>query len=83
MPLAFKVVKGKGEWWENNHEVHTLAVTGRSSFGSNLYGHAKSGPMAGKPVTLDGSRASTPSRMEKSPRRNSSTIWAVDMQPPS
>jgi len=52
-------VKGKGEWWEKNHEVHKAEAEGPYPHGDRFIVHfkyditAKSGPMAGKRMTMD------------------------------
>ena len=52
-------VKGKGEWWEKNHEVHSVEVAGPWPHGDRFIVRfkldvtGKSGPMAGKRMTLD------------------------------
>jgi ketosteroid isomerase-like protein len=56
---GIKAVKGKGEWWEQNHEVHGAEVDGPWPQGDRFIVRfkldvtAKSGPMAGKRMTLD------------------------------
>lgn len=52
-------VKAKGEWWENNHEVHKAEAEGPYPHGDRFIVHfkydvtAKAGPMAGKRFTMD------------------------------
>jgi hypothetical protein len=52
-------VKGKGEWWEANHEVHKGEAQGPFPHGDRFIVRfiydvtAKAGPMAGKRMTLD------------------------------
>jgi len=52
-------VKGKGEWWEKNHEVHKAEAEGPYPHGDRFIVHfkyditAKSGPMAGKRMVMD------------------------------
>jgi hypothetical protein len=52
-------VKGKTEWWEKNHEVHSGKVTGPWPHGDRFIVHftfdvtPKMGPMAGKRITID------------------------------
>jgi hypothetical protein len=52
-------VKGKAEWWEKNHEVHSGKAVGPWPHGDRFIVHfnydvtAKAGPMAGKRMTLD------------------------------
>ena len=52
-------VKGKSEWWENNHEVHRAEVEGPWPNGDRFVVRfkyevtSKAGPMAGKRMTLD------------------------------
>jgi ketosteroid isomerase-like protein len=52
-------VKGKAEWWTNNHEVHSSVVTGPWPHGDRFVANfkmdvtAKAGPMAGKRFTLE------------------------------
>jgi len=52
-------VKGKGDWWAANHEVHNGEVEGPYPNGDRFIVHfkfevtAKAGPMAGKRFTLD------------------------------
>jgi ketosteroid isomerase-like protein len=52
-------IKGKGEWWAANHEVHKADVHGPFPHGDRFIVHfkyditAKAGPMAGKRFTMD------------------------------
>jgi ketosteroid isomerase-like protein len=52
-------VKGKGEWWEANHEVHKAEAEGPYPNGDRFVVHfkyevtAKAGPMAGKRFVMD------------------------------
>lgn len=52
-------VKGKGEWWMANHEVHSATVDGPYPHGDRFIVRftyditAKAGPMAGKRFTMD------------------------------
>jgi ketosteroid isomerase-like protein len=52
-------IKGKGEWWAANHEVHGAKVEGPFPHGDRFVVRftydvtAKSGPMAGKRFTMD------------------------------
>ncbi len=52
-------VKGKSEWWENNHEVHRAEVEGPWPNGDRFVVRfkydvtSKAGPMAGKRMTID------------------------------
>ena len=52
-------VKGKGEWWVQNHEVHKAEVEGPYPHGDRFIVRfkydvtAKAGPMAGKRFTMD------------------------------
>lgn len=56
---GIKAVRGKGEWWEKNHEVHSAKVEGPWPHGDRFIVRfvldvtGKSGPMAGKRMTLD------------------------------
>lgn len=56
---GIKAVKGKGEWWEQNHEIHGVQVDGPWPHGDRFIVRfkldvtGKSGPMAGKRMTLD------------------------------
>jgi SnoaL-like domain len=52
-------VTGKSEWWEKNHEVHKAEITGPWPHGDRFIVRItyevtpKTGPMAGKRITLD------------------------------
>jgi ketosteroid isomerase-like protein len=52
-------VKGKGEWWVQNHDVHKAEVDGPFPHGDRFIVRfkydvtAKAGPMAGKRFTMD------------------------------
>ena len=52
-------IKGKNEWWEKNHEVHSAEVEGPWPHGDRFIVHfkydvtAKGGPMAGNRMMLD------------------------------
>jgi hypothetical protein len=52
-------VNGKADWWEKNHEVHRAEVAGPWPHGDRFIVRftyeitAKSGPMAGKRMTMD------------------------------
>jgi ketosteroid isomerase-like protein len=52
-------VKGKGEWWEANHEVHKAEVEGPFPHGDRFIVRfkyevtGKAGPMAGKTFVMD------------------------------
>jgi hypothetical protein len=52
-------VKKKGEWWEQNHEIHSAEVQGPWPHGDRFIVRfimdvtAKAGPMAGKKMHLD------------------------------
>lgn len=52
-------VKGKSEWWANNHEVHSGEAVGPFPNGDRFIVRftydvtAKAGPMAGKRFTMD------------------------------
>ena len=52
-------IKGKGEWWAANHEVHTGEVEGPYPHGDRFIVRfkydvtAKAGPMAGKRFVMD------------------------------
>lgn len=52
-------VKGKAEWWEKNHEVHSGSAEGPWPHGDRFIVRfkydvtAKAGPMAGKRMALD------------------------------
>jgi ketosteroid isomerase-like protein len=52
-------IKGKGEWWEKNHEVHKAEADGPFPHGDRFIVRfkydvtAKAGPMAGKRFVMD------------------------------
>jgi hypothetical protein len=52
-------VRGKGEWWQKNHEVHSIHVDGPWPHGERFIVRfkldvtPKTGPMAGKRMTMD------------------------------
>jgi ketosteroid isomerase-like protein len=52
-------IKGKSEWWANNHEVHRAEVAGPFPNGDRFIVRftydvtAKAGPMAGQRFTMD------------------------------
>jgi ketosteroid isomerase-like protein len=52
-------IKGKGEWWAANHEVHKAEADGPYPHGDRFIVHfkydvtAKAGPMAGKRFVMD------------------------------
>ena len=52
-------IRGKAEWWEKNHEVHSGNAEGPWPHGDRFIVHftydvtAKAGPMAGKRMKLD------------------------------
>jgi ketosteroid isomerase-like protein len=52
-------IKGKGEWWVANHEVHKAEAEGPYPHGDRFIVHfkydvtAKAGPMAGKRFVMD------------------------------
>ena len=52
-------IKGKSEWWEKNHEVHSAGAEGPYPHGYRFIVHfkydvtAKAGPMAGKRFVMD------------------------------
>jgi hypothetical protein len=56
---GIEAIRGKGEWWVNNHEVHKAEVEGPFPNGDRFIVRfkydvtAKAGPMAGKRMTLD------------------------------
>ena len=56
---GFAAVKGKTEWWEQNHEVHRGEAEGPWPHGDRFIVRfkydvtAKTGPMAGKRMNLD------------------------------
>lgn len=56
---GFAKVKGKTEWWEQNHEIHSGQADGPWPHGDRFIVHfkfditAKTGPMAGKRMNLE------------------------------
>jgi ketosteroid isomerase-like protein len=52
-------VKGKAEWWYNNHEIHSMKTTGPWPHGDRFIANftidvtPKAGPMAGKRFVLE------------------------------
>ena len=56
---GLQAVKGKGEWWEQNHEVHSAQIEGPWPNGDRFIVRfkfdvtSKAGPMAGKRMTMD------------------------------
>jgi hypothetical protein len=52
-------VRGKNDWWEKNHEVHSANIEGPWPHGDRFIVHytfdvtAKDGPMAGQRMQLD------------------------------
>lgn len=52
-------VRAKGEWWVNNHEIHSAKVAGPWPHGDRFIVHftfevtPKAGPMTGKRITID------------------------------
>jgi len=56
---GIKAVRGKGEWWEKNHTVHSAQVDGPWPHGDRFIVRfkldvtPKAGPMAGKRMTMD------------------------------
>ncbi len=52
-------VRGKGEWWEANHEIHSVDIAGPWPHGDRFIVRmtmdvtAKGGPMAGKRFPMD------------------------------
>jgi ketosteroid isomerase-like protein len=56
---GIKAVRGKTEWWEQNHDVHNCEVSGPWPHGDRFIVTmkidvtSKSGPMAGKRATFD------------------------------
>ena len=52
-------IKKKGEWWVNNHEVHSAEINGPWPHGDRFIVNfkfdvtPKAGPMAGKRMTMD------------------------------
>jgi ketosteroid isomerase-like protein len=56
---GIKAIRGKNEWWVNNHEMHSFEVSGPWSHGDRLITRmeidvtSKTGPMAGKRMTFE------------------------------
>jgi ketosteroid isomerase-like protein len=56
---GIKAIRGKGEWWTANHEIHSSKVDGPWPHGDRFIVRftmdvtSKVGPMAGKRMTLD------------------------------
>jgi hypothetical protein len=56
---GIEAIRGKGEWWVKNHEVHKAEVEGPFPNGDRFVVRfkydvtAKAGPMAGKRMTMD------------------------------
>jgi ketosteroid isomerase-like protein len=56
---GIEAIKGKGEWWEANHEIHSTKVEGPFPNGDRFIVRftmdvtAKAGPMAGQRFTMD------------------------------
>ena len=56
---GFKTVRGKSEWWEKTHTIHSAKVEGPWPHGDRFIVRytldvtAKEGPMAGQRMTLD------------------------------
>ncbi len=56
---GMEAIKGKGAWWEANHEVHKAEVDGPFPHGDRFIVRfkyevtAKAGPMAGKRFVMD------------------------------
>ncbi|HSU65247.1 MAG TPA: nuclear transport factor 2 family protein [Tepidisphaeraceae bacterium] len=56
---GLQTIKGKGEWWVKNHEIHSANAEGPWPHGDRFIARftydvtPKSGPMAGKRVKLD------------------------------
>jgi SnoaL-like domain len=52
-------IRGKNEWWVNNHDIHSAETEGPYPHGDRFIVHfkydvtAKAGPMAGKRMLLD------------------------------
>ena len=74
-------IKGKSEWWRNNHEVHKGDAMGPWPHGDRFIVRfsyditPKTGPMTGKRFTMEEAALYT-SRMERSCRKNFSIRWA-------
>lgn len=56
---GIEAIKGKSEWWEKNHQVHSAEVKGPWPNGDRFIVYfkydvtAKGGPMAGKRFTME------------------------------
>ena len=56
--IGLEAIKGKGEWWYDNYEVHTMEVDGPFVNGANfcvvfsLDATAKVGPMEGQRFSM-------------------------------
>jgi ketosteroid isomerase-like protein len=56
---GIEAVRGKGEWWEANHEIHSMEIAGPYPHGDRFIIRvtmdvtAKGGPMAGKRFPMD------------------------------
>jgi hypothetical protein len=56
---GIEAVRGKAEWWEKNHEIHSAKTTGPWPNGDRFIAFfvldvtAKGGPMAGKRFTME------------------------------
>lgn len=56
---GLEAIRGKTDWWEKNHEVHSSQIEGPWPHGDRFIVRfkfditAKAGPMAGKRMTLD------------------------------
>ena len=56
--VGLEAIKGKGEWWYNNHEIHTMEVEGPFVNGDNfcvifaLDATPKAGPMEGQRFSM-------------------------------
>ena len=56
---GIQAIKGKGEWWVKNHEIHGVKVEGPWPNGDRFVVHfamdvtPKVGPMAGKRMVMD------------------------------
>jgi ketosteroid isomerase-like protein len=52
-------IRGKNEWWEKNHEIHSMEVNGPWPHGDRFIARfkldvtPKAGPMAGKRMTME------------------------------
>jgi hypothetical protein len=56
---GIEAVRGKADWWEKNHEIHSMKVEGPWPHGDRFVARftidvtPKSGPMSGKRFTMD------------------------------